>query len=84
MEIDLRIWDRGRIKVPEILRFPDDDGFFFNHIWGKTLRDGDGNVFGVRRNAQVEICPIQGIERYMEAWYNGGFNMRLLISPNHT
>ena len=23
-------------------------------------------MFGVRRNAQVEICPIQGIERYME------------------
>ena len=58
--------DLGQIKVPEILRFPNDDGFLFNHIWGKTLRDGDGNVFGVRRNAQVEICPIQGIERYME------------------
>ena len=23
-------------------------------------------MFGVRRNAPVEICPIQGIERYME------------------
>ena len=58
--------DLGQIKVPEILRLPNDDGFLFNHIWGKTLRDGDGNVFGVRRNAQVEICPIQGIERHME------------------
>ena len=58
--------DLGQIKVPKILRFPNDDGFLFNHIWGKTLRDGDGNLFGVRRNAQVEICPIQGIERYME------------------
>jgi len=50
--------DMRQIKVPEILRFPNDDGFLLNHIWGKTLRDGDGNVFGVRRNAQVEICPI--------------------------
>ena len=58
--------DLGQIKVPEILRSPNDDGFLFNHIWGKTLRDGDENVFGVRRNAQVEICPVQGIERYME------------------
>ena len=58
--------DLGQIKVPEILRFPNDDGLLFNHIWGKTLRDGDENVFGVRRNAHVEICPIRGIERYME------------------
>lgn len=58
--------DLGQIKVPEILRFRNDDGFLFNHIWGKTLRDGDENVFGVRRNAQAEIGPVQGIERYME------------------
>ncbi|KAL9951351.1 hypothetical protein ACROYT_G044002 [Oculina patagonica] len=58
--------DLGQIKVPEILRFPNDDGLLFYHIWGKTLRDGDENVFGVRRNTQVEICPVRGIERYME------------------
>ena len=58
--------DLGQVKVPEILRFPNDDGFLFNHIWGKTLRDGDDNVFGVRRNAQAGICPIRGIERYIE------------------
>ena len=58
--------DLGQVKVPEILPFPNDDGFLFNHIWGKTLRDGDENVFGVRRNAQAEICPIRGVERYME------------------
>ena len=58
--------DLGQVKVPEILQFPNDDGLLCNHIWGKTLSDGDENVFGVRRNAQVEICPIRGIERYME------------------
>ena len=58
--------DLGQVKVPEILRFPNDDGFLFNHIWGKTLRDGDDNVFGVRRNAQAGIFPIRGIERYIE------------------
>jgi len=43
--------DLGRVKVPEILRFPNDDGFLFNHIWGKTLRDGDENVpiFSIKR-----------------------------------
>lgn len=35
--------DLGQVKVSEILRFPNDDGFLFNHILGKTLRDGDDN-----------------------------------------
>ena len=55
----------GQMKVREILRFPNDDGFLFNHIWGKTLRGGDSNVFGIRRNPQIKICPVQGIEQYM-------------------
>ena len=58
--------DMGQVKVPEILRFPNDDGFLFNHVWGKTLRDGDSNVFGIKRNPQSRICPVQGIEQYME------------------
>lgn len=58
--------DLGQVKVSEILRFPNDDGFLFNHIWGKTLREGDENVFGIRRNAQQVICPVRGIERYMQ------------------
>jgi len=58
--------DLGQDKVPEILRFPNDDGFLFNHVWGKTLRDGDQNVFGIRRNLHTVICPIRGIERYLD------------------
>ena len=57
--------DMGQVKVPEILRFPNDDGLLFNHLWGETLRDGDTNVFGIRRNPHVAICPVAGIERYM-------------------
>ena len=57
--------DMGQVKVPEILRFPHADGFLFNHVWGKTLRDGDDNVFGIKRNPQAKICPVQGIEHYM-------------------
>ena len=58
--------DLGQVKTPEILRFPNDDGFLFNHVRGKTLRDGDQNVFGIRRNTQTAICPIRGIELYMD------------------
>ena len=57
--------DLGQVTVPEILRFPNDDGFLFNHIWGKTLRDGDANVFGIRRNPNTTLCPVAAIERYV-------------------
>ena len=49
-----------------ILRFPNDVGFPFNHVWGKTLRDGDENVLGIRRNPHTTICPIRGIKQYIE------------------
>ena len=55
----------GQDKVPEILRFPNDDRLLFNHVWGKTLRNGDQNVFGIRRNLNLTICPVAGIERYL-------------------
>ena len=58
--------DMGQVQVPGILRFPNDDGFLFNHVWGKTLRDGDNNVFGIRRNPNVVVCPVAAIERYIE------------------
>lgn len=63
------------VKVPEILRFPNDEEFLFNHIWAKTLRDGDENVFGVRRNVQMEICPIRGISRYTEVAHEMGVDL---------
>ena len=56
--------DMGLVKVPEILRFPNDDGFLFNHVWRKPMRDGHNNVFGIKRNPQTKICPVQGIEHY--------------------
>ena len=30
--------DLGQVKIPEILRFPNDDGFLFNHIWVRLCR----------------------------------------------
>ena len=54
--------DMGQVKVPEILRSPNDDGFLFKNVWGKTLRDGDSNVFGIRRNFNSTICPVNAID----------------------
>ena len=60
-----RAGDLGQVKTPEILRFPDGDGLLFNHIWGKTLRDGSSNLFDIRRNKNPDICPVRAIDLYV-------------------
>ena len=68
--------DMGQVLVPENLRFPNNDGFLFNHVWGKTLRDGSSNMFGIKRNPQSSICPVRGIEQYMAAAEQLGVTLR--------
>ena len=50
--------DLGQVRTPEIFRFPDGDGLLFNYIWGKTLRDGSRNLFGIRCNQNPDICRL--------------------------
>ena len=57
--------DLGQVRTKEILRFPNDDGLLFNHTWGKTLRGDRSNLFGIKRCANIKICPVAAIERYM-------------------
>ena len=57
--------DMWQVKIPEILRFPNNNGLLFNHVWGKTLRDGNSNIFGIQRNPQSNLCPVRGIEQYL-------------------
>lgn len=54
------------VKTEEILRFPDNTGFLFNHLWSKTLRQGDQNVFALKRAVNKLICPVLGIEVYIK------------------
>ena len=60
-----RAGDLGLVKTAEIARFPDDSGLLFNHVWGKTLRDGARNLFGMRRHQNPSLCPVRGIEIYV-------------------
>jgi hypothetical protein len=55
----------SQVKVPEILRFPNNDGLLFNHVWGKTLGEGNSNIFGIKRHPQTSVCPVRGIEQYI-------------------
>ena len=56
--------DLGQIKTVDIARFPGDDGFVFNHVRGKTLRDDSSNLFGLRRHPNSLILTLRAIENY--------------------
>ena len=56
--------DLLQVKVSDILCFPDNSGFLFNHIWTKSFRSGDANVFAFKRSSNKSVCPVQGLEIY--------------------
>ena len=53
------------VKTQEIMRFPRNDGLLFNHVWGKSLRDGSANLFGIRRHSDLFLCTVKAIELYI-------------------
>ena len=57
--------DLTLVKTQEIMRFPQNDGLLFNHVWGKSLRDGSANLFGIRRHSDSSLCPVKPIELYI-------------------
>ena len=57
--------DLANVKAAEILRFPNDKGILFNHIFGKTLRSGDSRVFAVARHPNPAICPVKALDDYI-------------------
>lgn len=71
--------DLGVVLTEEIVRFPQDDGFLFNHVWGKTLRDGSSNIFGIRRHPNPSLCPIKAIETYFAI----ATELRINLTPGY-
>ena len=59
-----RAADLFEVLTPSILRFPDNSGFLLNHVWTKTLRSGDSNVFALKRGSNKLVCPVYAIELY--------------------
>ena len=57
--------DLSHVKAAEILRFPNDKGILFNHVFGKTLRSGDSCVFAVARHPNTTICPVKALDDYI-------------------
>ena len=67
--------DLGQVKTPKIARFPDDNGLLFNHIWGKTLKDGSPNIFGMRHHPNSTLCPIKSIGTYVAIEHELGISL---------
>ena len=57
--------DLSHVKAAEILRFLNDKGILFNHVFGETLRSGDSRVFGVVRYLNTAICPVKALDDYI-------------------
>ena len=55
----------GQVKTAETARFPDYSGFLINYIWGKTLRDGASNLFGLRWHSKSAPRPVRAKEEYV-------------------
>ena len=53
------------LKAAEILRFLNDKGILFDHVFGKTLRSGDSRVFAMARHPNSAICPVQALDDYI-------------------
>ena len=57
--------DLSHVKATEILRFPNDKGILFNHVFEKTHRSGDSRVFAVMRHPNTAICPVKALDNYV-------------------
>ena len=60
-----RAADLLEIKTSEILRFPHNSGFLFNHVWTKSLRPRGAYVFAFSRGSNLNVCPVWGLELYV-------------------
>ena len=67
------------LKAVDLLRFQDNSGFLINHIWTKSLRSGDANVFAFRRDENAVTCPVKGLEMY----FNICTLLRIELQPGY-
>lgn len=62
----VRVSELVIVKIVQILRLPDNSGMLFNHLWTKTLRNGDSSIFAKRGAGMGWFYPVSGIEVYFK------------------
>ena len=58
--------DAGLMLIQEISRLPQDAGLIIRHTFGKTFRVDKPNIFSLFRCPNQIICPVQGLELYIQ------------------
>ncbi len=61
-----RASDLGRLMTQEVRRLPGNRGFMIRHTSGKCFTKDKANTFAVYRCADPSICPVTGLQRYVE------------------
>ena len=65
------------ILILKIMRLPLSMGLVLNLTWGKTLRDGGMDTFGLAPNRENKwVCPVQLIDDYVACAKQQGYDMR--------
>jgi hypothetical protein len=60
----------------EVKRLPDGKGYLFSHTVGKTLGNGHVNAFVLPRVQNRSICPVEGLNEYVEGSKAIGIDLR--------
>ncbi|XP_070541609.1 uncharacterized protein [Ptychodera flava] len=55
-------------------------GFLLNHVWGKTLRDGNTRSCAIFQNDNSLLCPVTAIMGYVELAKALGINLSRVFS----
>lgn len=85
-----RASDMSNILTQEIKLLADNSGLVFCHTYGKCLRGGDGkrNCFVIKRCTDKLICPVSGLEEYLnycKRWHvnlSNGYLFRQVTENN--
>lgn len=62
-----RAGDLCKLKCNEIHQLPFDEGLLVSQTWGKTLRNGNSNVFVIPRVIDSVLCPVLALEELVLA-----------------
>ena len=71
-----RASDIGQMLCQEVKQLPNKQGVTIRHTWGKTHRCDRPNVFSLFRCHEEIICPVLGLQTYIETAAKLGVNIK--------
>ena len=68
--------DLGRIKSSDVSCLPENKGFIFNQVFGKTLRGNGSNVFAIPPLQHCSYCPVTNLKCYLSLSKSMSINLK--------